>query len=203
MSAAIPIRAPGRPRDPRRDEAILDAAIELVSEVGYERVTIDAIAARAGVGRPTVYRRWPGGKADVVLAALQQRRCALMPELEDTGSLRGDLVALVQRLIEHFAARADFSIGMLVQLRESAEFARLFREHMLPARGEWLMAPVKRAIARGELPAEPPVSPLFMNIAPALVFGRAQLQMDPLDDAFVAELVDRILLPILRGTDGP
>ena len=58
--------ARGRPRDPRRREAILRAAIELVAEVGYDRMTVEALATRAGVSKPTIYRRWPGGKKEIV-----------------------------------------------------------------------------------------------------------------------------------------
>jgi AcrR family transcriptional regulator len=201
MGAALPVRSPGRPRDPRRDEAILDSAIELIAEVGYERMTIDAIAQRAGVGRPTIYRRWPDGKPDVVAAALRAQRDRI-PPLADTGSLRGDLVELVWRLVGHVRCRAHLATGLLAQLRESEELAQLFRENILATRAEWMMAPVERAIARGELPAEPRVSPLFANVAPGLVFARFQFEVAPLDDAFVAELVDAILLPILRGTHG-
>ena len=57
---AAPKPARGRPRDPRCDAAIADAAIELVAELGYERTSVDAIATRAGVSKPTIYRRWSG-----------------------------------------------------------------------------------------------------------------------------------------------
>jgi AcrR family transcriptional regulator len=201
VAAALPVRSPGRPRDPRRDAAILESAIELIAEVGYERMTIDALAQRAGVGRPTIYRRWPGGKPDVVAAALLAQRDRF-PPLPDTGSLRGDLIELVRRLVGHVRCRAHLATGLLAQVRESEELARLFREHILSTRQEWMMAPVERAIARGELPAEPRVSPLFVDVAPGLVFARFQFELAPLDDAFVAALVDEILLPILRGTHG-
>jgi Tetracyclin repressor-like, C-terminal domain len=69
----------------------------------------------------------------------------------------------------------------------------------MPVRQEWLMTPVDRAIARGELPADPPVTPLYVNVAPSLTFARSQFDLGPLDETYVEELVDRILLPILRG----
>jgi AcrR family transcriptional regulator len=191
-------RAPGRPRDPRRDTAILDAVLELIAEVGYDQTTIDAIAARAGVGKPTIYRRWPGGKRDVVVAAMQAKSREFAPP-EDTGSLRGDLMAMARQLIEHFQARSHLAGGLLGQLRASEEFRHLFREHVMPVRQEWLMTPVDRAIARGELPADPPVTPLYVNVAPSLTFARSQFDLGPLDETYVEELVDRILLPILRG----
>jgi AcrR family transcriptional regulator len=199
MSTAVPVRSPGRPRDPRRDAAILESAIELIAEVGYERTTIDAIAQRAGVGRPTVYRRWPGGKDELVAAALRAQREAV-PPIPDTGTLRGDLLALAHALVEHMQNRGRLALGLLSQMRASDELARLFREHIVPAREVWMLTPVARAVERGELRRERPVSPLFVDVAPALVFARFQFHRGPLDDAFAAELVDEILLPILQGT---
>src|SRR3954470_4023103 len=93
---SVPVIAPvrGRPRDPRRRQAILDAATHLLTEVGYDRMTVDALAARAGVSKPTIYRRWPGGKPEIVADAIRSKR-AEAGELPDTGSLRGDLMALL------------------------------------------------------------------------------------------------------------
>ena len=68
------------------------AAIALVAEVGYDRMTVDALAARAGVSKPTIYRRWPGGKSEIVVEAIRAKR-AEAGALPDTGTLRGDLIA--------------------------------------------------------------------------------------------------------------
>ena len=74
-------RRPGRPRDARRDEAILNATLALLQERGYQGLTIDGVAASAGVGRPTIYRRWSSKPSLVVAALVQSTRLAL-PELE-------------------------------------------------------------------------------------------------------------------------
>jgi AcrR family transcriptional regulator len=87
----------GRPRDPSRGEAILKATIELLAEVGYEGTSIDAVAARAGVSKPTIYRRWPDGKEQLVSAAVAS--CKEDAPVPDTGTLRGDLVALLEHMI--------------------------------------------------------------------------------------------------------
>src|SRR3954447_19240453 len=84
----------GRPRDPARRRAILDAAMALIAEVGYDRMTVDAIAARGGVSKPTLYRRWPHGKPQLVADAIRERHAERGP-VPDTGSLRDDLLALV------------------------------------------------------------------------------------------------------------
>src|SRR3954468_25112873 len=97
MSVPVSVPTRGRPRDPRRRQAILDAAVHLLAEVGYDRATVEAVAARAGVSKPTIYRRWPGGKAEIVADAIRAKRAdgAVLP---DTGSLRGDLLAMLRAI---------------------------------------------------------------------------------------------------------
>jgi len=199
MPATVPppsrASSPGRPRDPRRDDAIREAALTLLSDVGYERMTVDAIAAQAGVSKPTIYRRWTG-KADLVADAI---RChphtrALAPE---TGSLRGDLVATVRQLADHQLEDAQVAAGLASRFRESPELAHLVREHAVEAVRGRFTSILDRAVARGELPGRDGVSALFADVAPSLVHTRVLLSLEPVDDAFVAELVDRILLPIV------
>src|ERR671929_593448 len=91
-AAAEPAAQRGRPRDPALDTRIVEAAVALIAEVGYDGATVEAIAERAGVGKPTIYRRW-AGKAEIVAEAIRARKGAGGPA--DTGSLRGDLRALV------------------------------------------------------------------------------------------------------------
>jgi AcrR family transcriptional regulator len=185
----------GRPRDPARDESILDAAVTLIAEVGYDRATIDAIAERAGVGKPTIYRRW-AGKPELVAAAIRRRK-AHRP-VEDTGSLRGDLLAAINSLCHSIDdENAQLAAGMATQLRASEELSTLFSEHVIAVeRARWVLI-VQRATECGELLAGEPVSPLFGEIGPSTVFSRVLLGIEPVDDAFVEELVDRILLPLL------
>ncbi len=94
---AAATRRPGRPRSTAADDAILEAAMDLFAEVGLERLTVEGVAARAGVGKTTIYRRYPG-KVDLVVAAV---RCFTEPREgpPDTGTTRGDLVALVDGLV--------------------------------------------------------------------------------------------------------
>jgi AcrR family transcriptional regulator len=188
----------GRPRDPARDESILDAAIALIADVGYDRTTVDAIAERAGVGKPTIYRRW-AGKPELVAEAIRRRK-ARRP-VEDTGSLRGDLLAAINSLCHSIDDEsAHLAAGMATQLRASEELAALFSEHVIAVeRARWAQI-VQRATERGELRAGEPVSPLFGEIGPSTVFSRVLLGIEPVDDVFVEELVDRILLPILPRT---
>jgi AcrR family transcriptional regulator len=192
------VQAParGRPRDPARDARILDAALALVAQVGYDRMTVDAIAERAGVSKPTIYRRW-NGKSEVVADAIRHRKDEAVAA--DTGSLRGDLLAVIHAQAETISGdeNAQIVAGLTGLLRSSDEFATLFRERAIaPERARWAQL-LDRATARGELAPGAVVTPLFADIAGSLVFTRVMIAREPIDDAFVEELVDRVLLPIL------
>ena len=190
-TAKTPTR--GRPRDPRRNEAILLAAMSLIAEVGYDRTTVEAIAARAGVSKPTIYRRWPGGKVDIVVEAIRTKRAA-GAELPDTGSLRGDLLTMLGAIVESIDARV--AGGLLSQLRSSDELAALFREEVVADERRRYQLLLDRAAARGEVTGD--VTPLFADIAGSLIFTRSLIAGEPLDRQFLEELVDRVLLPITK-----
>jgi AcrR family transcriptional regulator len=193
---ASPPTSPGRPRDPRRDEAIREAVLALLAEVGYERMSVDAIATAAGVSKPTIYRRWPGKHALVADAI----RCHphMRVAAPDTGSLRGDLLATVRQSADQQIESAPLVAGLTARTRESDELAGLVREHAVETVRRRFRTLLERAGQRGELPAAAAVSPLFADIAPSLIHSRVLLSAEPVDDAFVAELVDRVLLPIVR-----
>ena len=86
-------------RGAAREHAILDAALELIGEVGYERITVDSIAARAHASKTTMYRRWPG-KAALVADALRRHAQGDAPAIPDSGSLRTDLLLTVRQIAE-------------------------------------------------------------------------------------------------------
>jgi AcrR family transcriptional regulator len=169
----------------------------LIAEVGYDRMTVDAIAARSGVSKPTLYRRWPHGKADLVADAIRERQAEAGP-VPDTGSLRGDLLALVALQRGRLRDDAHLACGLAAQMRTSRELAAVMREHVIAEEHARVETILERARARGEL--EPgPVSPLFADVAGALVYTRLTITGDPVDQAFADELVDHVLLPILNN----
>lgn len=193
-------RGPGRPRDPSCDRAILDATVELVSDHGYEGTSLDAIAARAGVSKPTIYRRWPGGKEELIVAAVRERREAVASPV-DTGSLRGDLVQVVEQMIGGMHEHAHLAAGLAQRLRESAELAVVFREHVVAEDRARFAEIVDRAVSRGELRRAPGSAALLADVVPALVHFRGLLSGDTLDAAFAARFVDSVLLPALRANE--
>jgi AcrR family transcriptional regulator len=167
--------------------------MSLIAEVGYDRTTVEAIAARAGVSKPTIYRRWPGGKVDIVVEAIRTKRAAA-GELPDTGSLRGDLLTMLGRVAESVDARV--AGGLLSQLRSSDELAALFREEVVADERRRYQLLLDRAAGRGEIAGG--VTPLFADIAGSIIFTRSLIAGEPLDRQFLEELVDRVLLPITK-----
>jgi AcrR family transcriptional regulator len=91
----LPERAAGRPRNPELDRAILDAAVELLAEEGYERMSMESVAQRAGVGKPTIYRRWPSKQAMVIEALARLSDAMVVPV---SGTVRERLTAMTEQL---------------------------------------------------------------------------------------------------------
>ncbi|HEY1523225.1 MAG TPA: TetR/AcrR family transcriptional regulator [Solirubrobacteraceae bacterium] len=200
-ATSAPVEAPhrGRPRDPSCDVAILEATIELLAELGYDRMTVDAVAARAGVSKPTIYRRWPEGKDELVSAAVA--RCKEeMPSI-DTGSLRGDLVAALEHMIAGIRENAQLAAGLAQRLRESPQLARVFREEIAPVKRALFKDIVRRAVERGELAAMPSDITLLADLGPSLIHTRSLLMGEPLDRRFVNQFVDHVLIPALKAVE--
>jgi AcrR family transcriptional regulator len=186
----------GRPRDDAREQAILDAAIDLVAEIGYDAMSIEAVATRAKSSKATIYRRWPG-KAELVAEAMRRRSEPVLEDLPDSGSLRGDLLTLVQRMFDGMnGVDGGLMCGLAVAVRNDAEFGRLMSSHLHEQKLRTVASIIARAEARGELP--PGVDPsLVLQVAPGVALFHS-ISGEPLDAAFAEHLVDRVLIPLLR-----
>ena len=170
-------RGPGRPRDARHDLAILDATLRILLEQGYRGVTIEGVAARAGVGRPTIYRRWPSKPAVVVAALVQSDRLAL--PAPDTGSLRNDLIAVQRHQVERMNSpdARRVTAGLIADLADDPELADTYVSQFLAPRRATVWEVLQRGVDRGELDADVDfafiydllVGPLFMR---AVVWGQ-------------------------------
>ena len=188
--SAITTPTRGRPRDPLTRQAILDAALALVAEVGYDRTTVDAIATKAGVSKPTLYRRWPHGKPELVADAIRERH-AETSRIPDTGTLRGDLLALVAIQTGQLLDDVHLACGLLTAMRTSPELAHVMQDHVIAEE----RARFGEVLARARVEQ---VSPLIADVAGALIFTRVTITGEPVDRAFAEELVDNVLLPILN-----
>ena len=170
-------RGPGRPRDARHDQSILDATLGILLEQGYRGVTIEGVAARAGVGRPTIYRRWPSKPAVVVAALVQSDRLAL--PAPDTGSLRNDLIAVQRHQVERMNSpdARRVTAGLIADLADDPELGDTYVSQFLAPRRATVWEVLQRGVARGELDADVDfafvydllVGPLFMR---AVVWGQ-------------------------------
>jgi AcrR family transcriptional regulator len=143
-------RGAGRPREARVDEAIADAVAELLAEVGYDSLTIEGVAARAGVAKTTVYRRW-SSKTQLVGDALEVRARGRV-RAPDTGSLAGDLLAHVQAVSDALAAPIGRAImGLVSGARRNPELSEALHEGFIAARRGEVAELLARAESRGEL----------------------------------------------------
>jgi AcrR family transcriptional regulator len=185
----------GAGRGPARESAICAAALELLAEVGYDQMSMDAVAARARASKATIYRRWPG-KRELVVHAIRCRGPQHL-ELPDTGSLRGDIIATL-RMVHAGIGAQDVALlaGVLRAMRGAPEIAEPLRKQMLDEKREIGRTIVRRAVERGELgPAADPE--MFQEVAPALMFFRVLVTGEPVDEDFLAHAADDVLIPLL------
>lgn len=148
--ASEPVRAAGRPRSPETERRILDVALRRLREDGYNRMSVDAVAADAGVSKPTIYRRW-SSKADLATAAI--RTLQLLEPPVDTGSSAGDLAQTLENFCRSLLRPNGMSLVGTVIAEEShtPELIRLFRERLVSPRRKLLRAILDKAESRGEV----------------------------------------------------
>jgi AcrR family transcriptional regulator len=180
----------GRPPAPGTEERVLTAALELLARDGYVAVTLNALAARAGVAKTTVLRRW-GSKAAVAAAAVE--RLALHSvDLPESGTLRGDLIALQEKAVAVFTEGEGGFVPRL--MRESGhhpEIAGLLHTVIHTRRLAYHRI-LGRAIARGEL--DPDVDQdMIIDMLIGPIWTRLLITRDPITDGLVEEIVDAIL----------
>jgi AcrR family transcriptional regulator len=188
-------------RGAARERAILAAVIDVIGEVGYEALTMDAVAARAGASKATIYRRWQG-KAEMVRAALDAYDAERNAAAPDTGHLRGDLVGVLETLrATATPAYVALTGGLARAMRTDPELAAGLRAHMEDAELSPFAAAVERAVARGELAADVDAA-LLHDVAESMLVHRISLQ-EPIDDVFVVRIVDEVLLPVLARWRNP
>jgi AcrR family transcriptional regulator len=180
-----------RPHHARSHEAIMEATSALLSEVGYAALTIEAVAARAGVGKSTVYRWWPS-KGALAIDALSSGQPA--PVIDDTGDVRRDLVSAVQGLIARLTSSAEGTIipAMMADLVRDPELAERFRARLLRPRRALVATVVQRAIRHGDLMADVDVT-LFLDACVGAVFYRTVVSGEPITEASADQLVDLLL----------
>ena len=182
----------GRPRDPEVDKAILAAAMDLLAEVGYARLTMDQVATRARAGKASVYLRWPN-KVALVAEAIQQR-AAVTPEIPDTGALRSDMLVFLHALLRRKSAAEPAVAAVRGEMASNPELRKAWRQGLTASLRACLRVIVERALARGELPARSDVELLSVLPLTLLQNWRLEHGRGP-DDAAVERIVAQFYAP--------
>jgi AcrR family transcriptional regulator len=185
-------RRPGRPRSEAAEQAIIEATLELFGEQGFEGVCVEAVAARAGVGKATIYRRWPN-KEELLLAALGSMKSPI-PQL--TGkSARDDLVALLTVMC-HDKADPRKARRYALMLGEGSKYPRLmarYKETVVEPRHEVIRDVIRHGIATGELRADTDVD-IAMLALTGTILAKEKSADGELNGEFAARIVDELML---------
>jgi AcrR family transcriptional regulator len=204
--AVLTVEAPrssrgGRPRDPSRDGVIRAAILALLADVGYGALTMDAVAAQAGVGKATIYRRWRTKEDLVVDTIAEISRAEVSPA--DTGSLEGDLRAMLRTIVDAVNGPTGAATqALLSTVPHNPALADAFREGPI---GVWRQAfgqIFDRAEARGEL--RPGLAGTVVAEAITAPFVQRWLVNGlPVTEAYADEVLEQVVVPLLRATWAP
>jgi AcrR family transcriptional regulator len=188
-------------RGQQRADAILNATIELLGELGYAALTMDAVAARAKASKATMYRRWRN-KVELVKAALDALDADHNKTIPDTGALRSDLVAVMKALRSKATAPYVATMQALATAaRWDTALAAALRSHIEDDELSPFEVVLRRAVARKELPPDA-ATDLIHDVAEAMILRQLQTG-SPFDRAFISRVVDRVLLPLLGQKRSP
>ncbi|NUR06152.1 MAG: TetR/AcrR family transcriptional regulator [Nocardioidaceae bacterium] len=188
--------APGpRPRvEGEREEQILDSTLVLLERVGYDRLTMDAVATEAKASKATLYRRWSSKSSLVVDAILRTKEALQVPEV-DTGSLRDDLIQMACGHGGLSDSRSTHLMaGLVTALHHDPEFAEEFRTRVLGPKIQATRTVFERARARGEITGDLDLDLLAPALA-GIILHRSFVLGLPADDKTVTRVVDEIILP--------
>ena len=184
-------QAAGRPRSEEAHQAILDATLALLAELGFSALTVEGVAQRAGVGKATIYRRWTS-KLPLVVEAFGR-----LPALEDadTGSLAGDLKLMLRNYLHLFRSTPLGAVlpSLAGERAHDPELAKLF-EPLMRDRRQPLLCALERAVAREEIAAD-----VDLDLAADLVVGPIAVRLFFSGAKLKPEIVDPIVELALRG----
>lgn len=189
---AVAERPIGRPRDARADRAILEATLELVAELGMYEFRTEDVAARAGVGKGAIYRRYRS-KDELVTAAIS----ALVSEeiaVPDTGSTRADLLVLMREAVELYSGSLARRLmpNLIPAIAQKPELARAVREGFLAGRRKALSEVLRRGVERGDLRPDLDLE-LALDVLGGPLFYRLLVTGGPIDEQLAEGIADLIL----------
>ncbi|GAA3431976.1 TetR/AcrR family transcriptional regulator [Kutzneria kofuensis] len=186
-----------RRRGDELNQAIFAAALDELVEVGYARLTMERVAERARTSKASLYRRWPG-RAELMMDAVLN----VFPtagELPDTGELRGDLLAALRAMADALNSPVGVAVrGVMAEMDADRETMLRHRERFVERRNQLMLDLIRRAAARGE--ARPGALTLRVAaVGPALMRDHFLTNGAPLDDDVITEIVDEVLVPLIRA----
>lgn len=181
----------GRPRSAECHGAILDSVLEMMQKDGYNAVTIEGVARRAGVGKQTIYRWW-GSRAELILEAFANHAADIVPA-PDKGSLREDLEAFIiagfKRLARDYG---DIMRGLMADAVLDPEFNKILREAFIFKRRAATRVILERGVVRGEIARNADLE-LMMDMLFGPVWFRLLVRHGKLDSAFAKQIVDAVM----------
>jgi AcrR family transcriptional regulator len=180
----------GRPRSEACDLAIESAVLDLLVEEGFPGVTMEGVAARAGVGKATLYRRW-SSKDQLVVDAVA-RRCGEHVVSPDTGSLRGDVVAIGRAMLCKFRLHGAILRAFAAETARNPALGESFRRTFLDERRAAMRDVLARGVARGELPPYADLE-LLGDVGSALLWHRLSITGVPLSEDLPERIADLIV----------
>jgi len=181
-----------------RESAICQAVVELLNETSYESVTMDAVAARAKASKATIYRRW-SNKDDLVIDALGRVFAGRDSVPPDTGNLRDDLVATINRQVSNpILAAANMAAlkGLMYAASRDPDLAKVLRASLQDAQLDVWQILLHRAHVRGEL-QRPVDANLAWEVAQGQFCARTSVDAREVDTAYVEHVVDDVLMPVI------
>ncbi|TPQ21996.1 TetR/AcrR family transcriptional regulator [Streptomyces sporangiiformans] len=181
---------------PEREAELYRAVLDLLREVGYDALTMDAVAARTRSSKATLYRQW-GGKAELVAKAMRFNKPGSISDI-DTGTLRGDFHALVQReddcVMEQNSALMR---GLAMAVHGNPDLLKAFRELLVEPEMEEFRRVLRRAIDRGEVRADNPAIEYVVHMMLGAFATRTLLDELPPTQDFLTSYIDAVVLPAL------
>ncbi|MCF1599450.1 TetR/AcrR family transcriptional regulator [Streptomyces muensis] len=183
---------------PEREAELYGAVLDLLREVGYDALTMDAVAARTRSSKATLYRQW-GGKAELVAKAVRHSKPGgIGLEEIDTGSLRGDLHALTLRSDDcEMEQNSALMRGLAMAVHGNPDLLQAFREHLIEPEIAEFHRLLQRAVDRGEVAADNPASGFMMHMMLGAFVARTLLDEQPPTQAFILSYIDAVVLPAL------
>ncbi|MFD7403247.1 TetR/AcrR family transcriptional regulator [Streptomyces sp. NPDC059866] len=191
------VATPRRSRiTPERAAELYEAVLDLLREVGYDALTMDAVAARTRSSKATLYRQW-GGKAELVVKAIRHNKPGSFAGV-DTGSLRGDLHAHMELADDcQMEQNAALMRGLAMAVHNSPDLLREFREQLIEPEMTEFRRVLQRAIDRGEIRADNPALEFVVHMMIGAFVTRGLIEDQPPTRAFLTSYIDAVVLPAL------